>query len=72
MYKRQGINVAINYSEKKIGDQIKSANKQSIPYIIVIGPVEAEGNTFNIKRLSDSLEITTTLAETAKIINFIK
>jgi len=70
--RKSGINVAINYSEKKIGDQIKSANKQSIPYIIVIGPVEAEGNTFNIKRLSDSLEITTTLAETAKIINFIK
>jgi histidyl-tRNA synthetase len=70
--RKSGINVAINYSEKKIGDQIKSANKQSIPYIIVIGPVEAEGNTFNIKRLSDSLEITTTLAETAKIINFVK
>jgi len=70
--RKANINVAINYSEKKIGDQIKSANKQSIPYIIVIGPVEAEGNTFNIKRLSDSLEITTTLAETAKIINFIK
>ncbi len=67
-----GINVAVNYSEKKIGDQIKSANKQSIPYIIVVGPVEAEGNAFNIKRLSDGTEITTTLSETAKIINFVK
>jgi histidyl-tRNA synthetase len=67
-----GINVSVNYSEKKIGDQIKSADKQSVPYIIVVGPVEAGGSTFNIKRLSDSTEITTTLEETAKIINFVK
>ncbi len=70
--RKGGMNVAINYSEKKIGDQIKSADKQSIPYIIVVGPVEAEGTAFNIKRLSDGAEITTTLSETAKIINFVK
>lgn len=70
--RKMNINVAVNYSEKKIGDQIKSANKQSIPYIIVVGPVEAEGNRFNIKRLSDGTEITTSLDESAKIINFIK
>lgn len=70
--RQAGINVAVNYSEKKIGDQIKSADKQSIPYIIVIGPVEAQGNSFNIKRLADGTEITTSLSETAKIINFVK
>ncbi len=70
--RNEKINVSINYSEKKIGDQIKSAVKQSIPYIIVVGPVEAEGKAFNIKRLSDSTEITTTLSESAKIINFVK
>ncbi|MEI8062223.1 MAG: histidine--tRNA ligase [bacterium] len=70
--RKSGINVAVNYSEKKIGDQIKSADKQAIPYIVVVGPVEAESRTFNIKRLSDGSEITTNLEETAKIINFIK
>lgn len=65
------LSVAINFSEKKIGDQIKSADKQTIPFVIVIGPIEAEGKSFNIKRLSDGKEITATLTETSKIKDFI-
>jgi histidyl-tRNA synthetase len=55
--RKSGINVAVNYSNKKIGDQIKSADKQSIP---------------NIKRLSDGTEITATTNETDKIKKFLK
>lgn len=67
-----GLNVAINFSEKKIGDQIKSADKQSISFVTVIGPVEAETKSFNIKRLSDGAEITATTEEAKKIKDFIK
>ena len=69
--RENNINVAVNFSEKKIGDQIKSADKQSVPFIIVIGPVEAQGKSFNIKRLLDGTEITATLSETSKIKEFI-
>ncbi len=70
--RKSGINVAINYSQKKIGDQIKSADKQAIPNVIVIGPVEAKGRSFNIKRLSDGAEITATTNEADKIKKFLK
>jgi histidyl-tRNA synthetase len=70
--RENNVNVAVNFSEKKIGDQIKSADKQKIPFIIVIGPVEAQGKSFNIKRLSDGTEVTATLSETSKIKEFIK
>ncbi len=70
--RKNGINVATNFSEKKIGDQIKSADKQSVPYITVIGPVEAQGKVFNVKRLADGKEITVSIGEASKVKEFIK
>jgi len=35
--RKANLNVAINYSNKKIGDQISVANKKKIPYVICIG-----------------------------------
>lgn len=54
----KNINVAVNYSYKSPGDQIKSASKQSIPYAIIIGEKEAASKTYEIKDL-DSGEIVT-------------
>ena len=34
--RRQGVNVAIDFGEKKLGDQIKTAAKHKIPYLIVL------------------------------------
>ncbi len=48
-----GKNVAINYSYKSVGDQIKAANKLSIPNIIIIGSKEAESKTYEVKKSSN-------------------
>lgn len=53
----QDINVAINYSYKSLGDQIKSANKQSIPYIIPIGSQESDKKSYIIKDLATGTEV---------------
>jgi histidyl-tRNA synthetase len=45
-------NVAVNYTFKSIGDQIKSADKQAIPYVIIIGPDESAKKGYEIKELS--------------------
>jgi len=46
-----GVNVAINLTDKKVGDQIKSADKQKIPYIICIGEDEIKNGEFKLKNL---------------------
>ncbi len=47
-----GLNVAINLSSKKIGDQIKVADKQKIPYVIVVGPQEVASGSYPLKKMA--------------------
>lgn len=49
--RNSGKNVAVNYTFKSIGDQIKSATKQSIPNVIVIGEDEAKNKAYEVKKL---------------------
>ena len=52
-----GLNVDVNYSFKSLGDQIKSATKKQIPYVIVIGKDEAEKKSYKIKDLATGAEV---------------
>ncbi len=61
-----GVNVAINLTEKKVGDQIKSADKQKIPYIICIGEDEIKTGEFKLKNLKSGEEKTVTEDTLAK------
>ncbi len=47
-----GVNIAMNYSERSTGDQIKTAEKHSIPNVIIIGENEASANAYEIKNLA--------------------
>jgi histidyl-tRNA synthetase len=51
------INIALNYTYKSLGDQIKSATKQGIPYIIPVGSQEAEKSTYIIKDIVTGAEV---------------
>ena len=51
-----GLNVAVDLSNKKVGDQIKSADKQKIPYIICIGEDEIKSGEFKLKNLETGEE----------------
>ena len=52
-----GINVAVNLTDKKIGEQIKLADKQKIPYIICLGEDEIKTGEFKLKDLNTGEEI---------------
>ncbi len=54
--RENGINVTVDISGKKIGDQIKYADKKKIPYIVCVGNDEIEKKVFKIKELSGGLE----------------
>ena len=56
--RESGINVATNLTDKKVGEQIKSADKQKIPFIICIGEDEIKTGEFKLKNLKTGEEKT--------------
>ncbi|MEI8249251.1 MAG: histidine--tRNA ligase [Candidatus Taylorbacteria bacterium] len=55
-----GVRIAVDLSNKKIGDQIKNADKRGIPYIICIGDEEVKTGIFKLKNLArgETVEVT--------------
>ena len=58
-----GLRVAIDLSGKKVGDQIKIAVRQQIPYIICVGEEELKTGQFKLKKLATGEEKTLKLEE---------
>lgn len=54
--RNEGVNVAIDTSGKKIGAQIKTADKKGVTYIIVVGEQELETMRFKLKNLKTAKE----------------
>ncbi len=50
------INAAIDLSDKKIGDKIKTAVKLSIPHVLIVGPDEISSGEFALKTLETQSE----------------
>jgi len=64
----QGLNVAVDLSDKKIGDQIKKAVKDSIEFVVVIGQDELESGMVAVKHLSSEQETKLPLLEISSYI----
>ena len=58
--RESGINTTVDYSGKKIGDQIKYADKNKIPFVVIIGENEVKSGKLKIKELSTGKETETT------------
>lgn len=52
----------------KIEKQLKYADKKQIPYVIIIGPEEAEKNVMQLKNMQTREQKTTTIEETIEIL----
>jgi len=61
----QGVAVAVDFGERKLGDQIKVAAKKSIPWLIVVGADEVASGTFGVKNLATGATEQKTRAELA-------
>ncbi len=57
------INVSLDISNKKIGDQIRYATRQHIPYVIVIGEDEVKTEIYSLKNLDTGEEKKLTASE---------
>lgn len=63
-----GVNVAVDFGEKKLADQIKTATKHKIPYLIVIGENELLAKQFTLRNLETGEEKTLALSEIPAIV----
>ena len=54
--RQNGLNIVTANNLKKVGDQIKYADKLKIPYVLCIGPKELSSDKFVIKELSTGKE----------------
>jgi histidyl-tRNA synthetase len=52
----QEINVEVNLSDKRVGDQIRSADKKAVPFVVCIGPEEVTTRQYKVKNLATSEE----------------
>lgn len=46
-----GINAAVNLTDKKVGDQVKLADKKSVPFVMFIGKEERKNAQYMVKNM---------------------
>ncbi len=63
-----GVAAAVYYGDKKIGDQIKIADKKHIPYVVCIGDEEQKTSRYTLKTLKTGEELSGTAEEITKIV----
>jgi histidyl-tRNA synthetase len=51
-----GLNVAVDLSGKKLGDQLKTADKKDIEFVLIIGEDELQTGNFTVKNLKTGTE----------------
>jgi histidyl-tRNA synthetase len=56
----EGARVSIDITGKRLGDQIKNADKKGIPFVLPIGEDEVKNKVFKIKHLSTGKEVEVT------------
>jgi histidyl-tRNA synthetase len=61
--RNQGVTVAVDYTSKSVGDRIKKASADAIPYFAALGSSEVGELKIKIKKLDDRTETSFALDE---------
>jgi len=69
LLREEGVKVAVDYTNRKLGKQIETAVKKGIPYCIVIGEKELKDNFYTLKNIRENTESSHSLE---RIISMIK
>lgn len=64
--RREDVAVAVNFSGKRVGDQIRQADKMKVPFVIAIGTTERDTGRYSIKNLATGEEKTVPADEIAE------
>jgi histidyl-tRNA synthetase len=52
----QGLDVAVDLTNRKVSAQVKSADKENIPFVLVVGEEEVKSGKYKVKSLKHSTE----------------
>ncbi len=52
----QGLNVAMDLTDRQVSKKVKAADKEQIPFVVVIGEQEVTSGKFKVKNFKDSKE----------------
>ena len=66
------INVIIEMNKRKVKKALESADKNKIPYVIVLGENEVKTREIEIKDMNNSTNIKVNIDDIDKIVNIIK
>ncbi len=55
----KGVSVAVDYTNRPLGNQVKTADRQGIPFVICIGEDEITTNRFKVKKMQSGGEVET-------------
>ena len=66
--RQAGLNVAVDLSGRKLGDQLKAADKKGITHALIIGETELQAGTFTLKNLKTGAEVTHDLRQLTKTV----
>lgn len=56
--RREDVCVSVNFSGKRVGDQLRNADKSKIPFVIAVGTDEKTTGRYTLKNLATGSEIT--------------
>jgi histidyl-tRNA synthetase len=66
--RESGLNVAVDLSAKKLGDQLKTADKKGIKHVLVVGEEELRSGKFKLKNLDSGEEKALDIPAIAKVL----
>ncbi|HVZ76323.1 MAG TPA: histidine--tRNA ligase [Candidatus Paceibacterota bacterium] len=56
LLRKENVAVAIDFGERKLGDQIKMAVKHRVPYVLIVGEDEIASNAYTVRDLATGEE----------------
>jgi len=66
--RRHDLTVAVDFTGKKVGDQIKTADKKHIPFVLVVGEEEEKTGMYKLKQMANKQETVVTEGQIADVI----
>ncbi len=64
-----GINVVVDLTDRQVTKKVKSADREGIPFVVVIGEEEIKSGKFKIKKLKESKEFEVTESEIINLLS---
>jgi histidyl-tRNA synthetase len=64
-----GLNVVVDITERKVSQQVKTADKESVPFVLVVGEEEVKTGKYKVKNLKDGKEVEVSVTDITKAIN---